>query len=32
MLGVSFYSINRWQNGRTRPSPLAMKQIKELLH
>ncbi|AUB34829.1 DNA-binding transcriptional regulator YiaG, XRE-type HTH domain [Nostoc flagelliforme CCNUN1] len=32
MLGVSFHSINRWENGRAQPSPLAMKQIKELLH
>lgn len=32
MLGVSFHSINRWENGRTQPSPLAMKQIQELLH
>lgn len=31
MLGVSFHSINRWENGRTQPSPLAMKQIQELL-
>jgi putative transcriptional regulator len=31
MLGVSFHTINRWENGRTQPSPLAMKQIKELL-
>ncbi|MBD0386758.1 MAG: helix-turn-helix transcriptional regulator [Nostoc sp. C3-bin3] len=27
MLGVSFHSINRWENGRAQPSPLAMKQI-----
>ena len=32
MLGVSFHSINRWENGRTRPSPLAMKQIEKLLY
>ncbi|WP_341529286.1 helix-turn-helix transcriptional regulator [Nostoc sp. UHCC 0302] len=32
MLGVSFHSINRWENGRTQPSPLAMRQIQELLH
>ncbi|AVH64959.1 transcriptional regulator [Nostoc sp. 'Peltigera membranacea cyanobiont' 213] len=31
MLGVSFHTINRWENGRTRPSPLAMKQIEKLL-
>ncbi|MEH2285521.1 MAG: hypothetical protein V7K90_30115 [Nostoc sp.] len=23
MLGVSFHSLNRWENGRTQPSPLA---------
>ncbi|MFW9264910.1 XRE family transcriptional regulator [Nostoc sp. KVJ20] len=32
ILGVSFHTINRWENGRTQPSPLAIKQIKELLH
>ncbi|PMB51575.1 transcriptional regulator [Fischerella thermalis CCMEE 5201] len=31
MLGVSFQSINRWENGRTQPSPLALKQIEDLL-
>ncbi len=30
-LGVTFPSINRWENGRTKPSPLAMRQIEELL-
>jgi DNA-binding transcriptional regulator YiaG len=32
MLGVSFHTVNRWENGRTRPSPLAMKQIENLLY
>ncbi|MEH2236855.1 helix-turn-helix domain-containing protein [Nostoc sp.] len=32
MLGVSFHTINRWENARTRPSPLAMKQIEVLLY
>lgn len=32
MLGVSFHSVNRWQNRRTRPLPLARKQISTLLH
>ncbi|MEH1832809.1 MAG: helix-turn-helix transcriptional regulator [Nostoc sp.] len=32
MLEVSLHTINRWENGQTRPSPLAMKQIKQLLH
>ena len=30
-LGVTFPTINRWENGRAKPSPLAMKQIEELL-
>jgi putative transcriptional regulator len=24
-LGVSFQSINRWENGRTKPLPIALK-------
>ena len=32
LLGVSFGSVNRWENGRTRPIPLALKQIEILLH
>ncbi len=31
-LGVSFQSVNRWENGRNRPIPLALKQIETLLH
>lgn len=31
-LGVSFQSINRWENGRTKPLPIAVKQIEQLLH
>jgi DNA-binding transcriptional regulator YiaG len=31
-LGVSFQSINRWENGRTKPLPIALKQIEQLLH
>ena len=31
-LGVSFHSVNRWENRRTRPLPLALKQIEALLH
>ncbi|MBD2434925.1 MULTISPECIES: helix-turn-helix domain-containing protein [Fischerella] len=31
-LGVSFHSVNRWENGRTKPLPLALKQIEALLH
>ena len=29
--GVTFPTINRWENGRARPSPLAMQKIEELL-
>ncbi|MBW4420688.1 MAG: helix-turn-helix domain-containing protein [Myxacorys californica WJT36-NPBG1] len=39
-LGVSFQSVNRWENGRTKPVPiaslhgyvLALKQVEQLLH
>ena len=30
-LGVSFPTINRWENGHATPSPLALKQIEMLL-
>lgn len=30
-LGVTSPSVNRWENGRARPSPLALKQIEDLL-
>ena len=30
-LGVTFPTINRWENGRARPSPLALQKIEELL-
>jgi len=30
-LGVSYQSVNRWENGRTKPQPLAMQQIKQQL-
>ncbi len=30
-LGVTFSTINRWENGRSKPSPLAMKKIEEML-
>lgn len=29
-LGVSFTSVNRWENGQTQPSPLARRKIEEL--
>ena len=30
-LGVTFASVNRWENCKTKPSPLALKQIADLL-
>ncbi|MFP4336991.1 MAG: helix-turn-helix domain-containing protein [Halothece sp.] len=30
-LGVTFPTINRWENGRATPSPLALKVIEEEL-
>ena len=30
-LGVTYPTINRWENGRTHPSPLAMKLIDQKL-
>jgi len=30
-LGVTFPTVNRWEHGRTKPSPLAMQRIKELI-
>ncbi|MGL5805638.1 MAG: helix-turn-helix domain-containing protein [Xenococcaceae cyanobacterium] len=30
-LGVTFPTINRWENGHANPSPLALKQIDTLL-
>ncbi len=30
-LRVSFPTVNRWENGRSKPSPLAMNQIEELI-
>jgi putative transcriptional regulator len=30
-LGVTFSSVNRWENGHTKPSPLALKQVEQLL-
>lgn len=31
-LGVTFSSVNRWENGHTKPSPLAMKRIEDLVN
>jgi len=30
--GVTFPTINRWENGKAKPSPLAMQRIKDMLH
>ena len=30
-LGVSFTSVNRWENGQTKPSKLARRQIDLLM-
>jgi putative transcriptional regulator len=29
-IGVTVSTVNRWENGRTRPQPLAMRRITEL--
>ena len=30
-LGVTLPTINRWENGRTKPSPLAIQNLRELI-
>ncbi|AVH74427.1 helix-turn-helix domain-containing protein [Nostoc sp. 'Lobaria pulmonaria (5183) cyanobiont'] len=30
-LGVTYTTINRWENGRSKPSPLAMEKIEGML-
>ena len=30
-LGVTLPTINRWENGRTKPSPLAVQSLRDLL-
>jgi DNA-binding transcriptional regulator YiaG len=30
-LGVTLPTINRWENGRTKPSPLAFKNLRALI-
>lgn len=30
-LGVTYSTINRWENGRSKPSPLAMEKIEEMV-
>lgn len=29
-VGVTFSTVNRWESGKSRPSPLALKRINEL--
>ncbi|MBN2136688.1 MAG: helix-turn-helix transcriptional regulator [Sedimentisphaerales bacterium] len=29
-VGVTFSTVNRWENGKGSPSPLAMRRIEEL--
>lgn len=30
-LGVSFLTVNRWENKKTKPSPLAIQKLQKLL-
>ena len=30
-LGVTFPTVNRWENDRVKPSPLAIRQVEALL-
>lgn len=30
-LGVTCSTMNRWENGRSNPSPLAMRKVEEML-
>jgi len=29
-VGVTWSTVNRWENGRGKPSPLALKQVESL--
>lgn len=31
-LGVSFSTVNRWENGKAKPSKLAIVQLERLMH
>jgi len=30
-VGVTFSTVNRWESAKSKPSPLAMRQIEELM-
>jgi len=30
-MGVTFSSVNRWENGHTKPSPLAVQKLEEMV-
>ncbi len=30
-LGVSFVTVNEWENGKRKPSPLARRQIEQFV-
>lgn len=30
-MGVTFSSVNRWENGHSKPSPLAVQKLEELV-
>ena len=30
-LGVTFPTINRWENGRVKPSPMGIKHLKDFV-
>ncbi len=30
-LGVTYSTVNRWEKGRAKPSPMAMQRIEEIL-
>ena len=30
-IGVTFCTVNRWESGKSKPSPLAMRQIARLV-
>jgi putative transcriptional regulator len=30
-LGVTFVSVNRWENSKTQPSPMALKLMRQII-